>query len=48
VIETPYRHAGKSHFGNGHNLDRCRTQFRLAELIEQHEEEMQKVVERLA
>lgn len=29
----------------GHNLDRCRTQFRLVELIEQNEEQMNKTVE---
>ena len=28
-----------------HNLDRCRTQFRLVELIEQHEDELNKIVE---
>jgi hypothetical protein len=31
----------------GHNLDRCRTQFKLVESIERQEEAMQKVVERL-
>jgi len=30
----------------GHNLDRCRTQFKLVESIEQQEEAMQKIVER--
>jgi hypothetical protein len=32
----------------GHNLDRCRTQFKLVESIEQQEEEMQRLVLRLA
>lgn len=32
----------------GHNLDRCRTQFKLVESIEQREEEMQRLVLRLA
>ncbi len=32
----------------GHNLDRCRTQFKLLESIEQQEEKMQRVVESLA
>jgi len=31
----------------GHNLDRCRTQFRLVESIEQQEETMQKLVDKL-
>jgi aminoglycoside phosphotransferase (APT) family kinase protein len=31
----------------GHNLDRCRKQFRLVESIERHEEAMQKLVDRL-
>ena len=31
----------------GHNLDRCRTQFKLIESIEEQEEEMQAVVEKL-
>jgi hypothetical protein len=31
----------------GHNLDRCRTQFKLVESIEQQEEPMQKLVESL-
>jgi hypothetical protein len=31
----------------GHNLDRCRTQFRLVESIEQQEEAMQKLVDKL-
>jgi len=30
---------------NGHNLDRCRTQFKLVESIEQQEEQMNKLVE---
>jgi hypothetical protein len=29
----------------GHNLDRCRTQFKLFESIEQQEEKMNKLVE---
>jgi len=32
---------------DGHNLDRCRTQFRLVESIEQQEESMQRLVESL-
>src|SRR6185503_8921815 len=32
----------------GHNLDRCRTQFKLVESIEKHEETMQKFVARVA
>jgi hypothetical protein len=31
----------------GHNLDRCRTQFKLIESIEQQEEAMQKAVDKL-
>ncbi len=31
----------------GHNLDRCRTQFKLVESIEQQEEAMQKLVDKL-
>ena len=31
----------------GHNLDRCRTQFKLVESIEQHEPQMNKLVERI-
>jgi hypothetical protein len=30
---------------NGHNLDRCRTQFKLVESIEQQEEQMNALVE---
>ncbi len=30
---------------NGHNLDRCRTQFKLVESIEQQEEQVNKLVE---
>ena len=30
---------------NGHNLDRCRTQFKLVESIEQQEDQMNKLVE---
>ncbi|MGI8964494.1 MAG: mucin desulfatase, partial [Limisphaerales bacterium] len=30
----------------GHNLDRCRTQFKLIESITRHEEAMQKFVEK--
>jgi hypothetical protein len=30
---------------NGHNLDRCRTQFKLVESIEQQEEQMNKLIE---
>jgi hypothetical protein len=33
---------------DGHNLDRCRTQFRLVESIEQQEEEMNRLVESIA
>jgi aminoglycoside phosphotransferase (APT) family kinase protein len=33
---------------NGHNLDRCRTQFKLVESIEQHEEAMNSLVESIA
>jgi hypothetical protein len=32
----------------GHNLDRCRTQFKLVESIEQQEEEMNRLVESIA
>ena len=32
---------------NGHNLDRCRTQFKLVESIEQQEEQMNELVESL-
>jgi hypothetical protein len=32
---------------NGHNLDRCRTQFKLVESIEKQESEMNKLVEDL-
>jgi hypothetical protein len=31
---------------SGHNLDRCRTQFKLVESIEKQEEAMQKFVDR--
>ncbi|HWH71461.1 MAG TPA: hypothetical protein VNT26_18945, partial [Candidatus Sulfotelmatobacter sp.] len=31
----------------GHNLDRCRTQFKLVESIERQEESMQKYVDQL-
>ena len=31
----------------GHNLDRCRTQFKLVESIEQQEEAMQKLVDKM-
>lgn len=31
----------------GHNLDRCRTQFKLVESIEQQEEAMQKLIDRI-
>jgi len=30
---------------DGHNLDRCRTQFKLIESIEQQEEKMDRLVE---
>jgi aminoglycoside phosphotransferase (APT) family kinase protein len=33
---------------DGHNLDRCRTQFKLVESIEQHEEAMNRLVESIA
>jgi hypothetical protein len=33
---------------NGHNLDRCRTQFKLVESIEQQEEAMNRLVESIA
>jgi Ser/Thr protein kinase RdoA (MazF antagonist) len=42
--------AGDTYFKvhrEGHNLDRCRTQFRLVESIEQQEERMQSLVESL-
>jgi hypothetical protein len=32
---------------NGHNLDRCRTQFKLVESIEQQEAQMNQIVEQL-
>ncbi|MGO8932201.1 MAG: mucin desulfatase, partial [Terracidiphilus sp.] len=32
----------------GHNLDRCRTQFRLVESIERQEEQMNRLVESIA
>jgi hypothetical protein len=32
----------------GHNLDRCRTQFKLVESIEEQEERMNRLVESLA
>jgi hypothetical protein len=32
----------------GHNLDRCRTQFKLVECTEQQEEEMDRLVSKLA
>jgi hypothetical protein len=31
-----------------HNLDRCRTQFKLVESIEQQEEQMNKLVEMIS
>jgi aminoglycoside phosphotransferase (APT) family kinase protein len=40
--------AGDTYFKvhrEGHNLDRCRTQFKLVESIEQHEEQMNRLVE---
>jgi hypothetical protein len=40
--------AGDTYFKvhrEGHNLDRCRTQFKLVESIEQQEEQMNKLVE---
>jgi aminoglycoside phosphotransferase (APT) family kinase protein len=43
--------AGDTYFKvhrEGHNLDRCRTQFRLVEAIEEQEEEMNRLVESLA
>ena len=43
--------AGDTYFKvhrNGHNLDRCRTQFKLIESIEQQEEKMDRLVESLA
>ena len=33
---------------DGHNLDRCRTQFKLVESIEQQEESMNLLVESIA
>jgi hypothetical protein len=33
---------------DGHNLDRCRTQFKLVESIEQQEESMNRIVESIA
>ena len=43
--------AGDTYFKvhrEGHNLDRCRTQFKLVESIEQQEEKMGRLVENLA
>ena len=43
--------AGDTYFKvhrDGHNLDRCRTQFKLIESIEQQEEQMNRLVESLA
>jgi hypothetical protein len=43
--------AGDTYFKvhrDGHNLDRCRTQFKLIESIEQQEESMNRLVESLA
>jgi len=43
--------AGDTYFKihrEGHNLDRCRTQFKLIESIEQQEEKMEQLVESLA
>ena len=43
--------AGDTYFKvhrEGHNLDRCRTQFKLVESIEQQEDEMDRLVESLA
>ena len=43
--------AGDTYFKvhrEGHNLDRCRTQFKLVESIEQQEERMNRLVESLA
>ena len=43
--------AGDTYFKvhrNGHNLDRCRTQFKLVESIEQQEERMERLVETVA
>ncbi len=43
--------AGDTYFKvhrEGHNLDRCRTQFRLVESIERQEEEMNRLVESIA
>ncbi len=42
--------AGDTYFKvhrDGHNLDRCRTQFKLVECIEQNEDAMNKLVERI-
>jgi len=33
---------------DGHNLDRCRTQFKLVESIEQQEEAMDRLVQSIA
>jgi hypothetical protein len=43
--------AGDTYFKvhrDGHNLDRCRTQFKLVESIEQQEEQMSRLVEKLS
>jgi hypothetical protein len=43
--------AGDTYFKvhrSGHNLDRCRTQFKLVESIEQQEERMERLVETVA
>ena len=43
--------AGDTYFKvhrEGHNLDRCRTQFKLVESIEQQEERMERLVETVA
>jgi hypothetical protein len=43
--------AGDTYFKvhrEGHNLDRCRTQFKLIESIEQQEEKMERLVESIA
>jgi hypothetical protein len=43
--------AGDTYFKvhrHGHNLDRCRTQFKLIQSIEQQEESMNRLVETLA
>ena len=42
--------AGDTYFKvhrDGHNLDRCRTQFKLIESIEQQDEKMERLVEAL-